>query len=143
MEGTYVDDIPEHAQSDVMPAWVAENEVVEERAIAESTALTVVPQPRSRSVLAAISHAGALAWRQPAVRAAVRTGASAIAFSVALQVAGRLVAGRNARHAVTQAALPGLMDLLKPGERHAPRPRRRRGVEVTETVIFMQRTTRY
>jgi hypothetical protein len=140
MERTYVDDIPEHAQDGVPPIWVSEDDIVEESAVPESTALAVVPQQRPRSVLAALSHAGVVAWRQPAVRAVVRTGASAVALSVALRVAGRLVTSRSARQIATQAALPGLTELLAPGEQRVAR--RGRDVEVSETFIYMRRITR-
>jgi hypothetical protein len=70
----------------------------------------------------------------------VRTGASAVALSVALRVAGRLVTSRSARQIATQAALPGLTELLAPGEQRVAR--RGRGVEVSETFIYMRRITR-
>jgi hypothetical protein len=138
MERTYIEEVPEHAQEGVVAAWPEEH--VGEGAAHESTALAVVPRPRPRSALATLSHAGAVAWRQPAVRAAVRAGASAMALSVALRIATRLLASRSARQAATEAALPSLMQLLEPGEqRTMPRGH---GVEVTETVIYMRRITR-
>ena len=140
MEGTYVDDIPQRAEDAAAPEWASEGEGVATSAMPASTALTVVPQQRPRSVLAALSHAGALAWRQPVVRSAVRTGASAVALSVALRVAGRLVTSRNARRVATSAALPALTELLEPGER--PIRRRGRGVEISETFIYVRRITR-
>ena len=140
MESTYVENIPERAEDGAVPVWVSEDGIVEERAIPDSTALTVMPQQQPRSVLDMLSHAGMVAWRQPAVRAAVRTGASAVALSVALRVAGRLVTSRSARRVATQAALPGMLDLLDPGERQTSR--RGHGVEVSETFIYVRRITR-
>ena len=140
MERTYVDDTSEHAQNDVAPAWVAEGNIVAEVVVPESTALTIAPQQPQRSVLAALAHAGAVAWRQPAVRAAVRTGATAVALSVALRMAGRLVTSRSARQVATQAALPGLAELLEPGDQRVAR--HGRGSEVTETFIYTRRVTR-
>lgn len=140
MERTYVDDIPARAQDDAASAWVSEHNIVEKSARPESTALAVVPQHRPRSVLAMVSRASALAWRQPAVRVVVQTGASAVALSVALRVAGRLVTSRSARQLATQAALPHLTELLAPGEQRVPR--RGRGIEVSETFIYVRRITR-
>lgn len=139
MERTYVEDIPVHAQDGVAPAWVAEDTIVAEVHAPDSTALTIVSQQPQRSVLAALAHAGAVAWRQPAVRAAVRTGATAVALSVALRMAGRLVMSRSARQLAAQAALPGLAELLEPGDQRVAR--RGRG-EVTETFIYIRRVTR-
>src|SRR5579885_3586837 len=140
MEGTYVDDIPERAEDDAAPEWTSEGEAVAESAVPASTALTVVSQQRPRSVLTALSHAGAVAWRQPVVRSVVRTGASAVALSVVLRVAGRLVTSRTARRVATSAALPALTELLEPGER--PIGRRGRDIEVSETFIYVRRITR-
>ena len=140
MERTYIDDIPEYVQDGVMPTWVADEDIIEEEAVPESTALALVPEERPRSVLRMLSHAGALAWRQPVVRAAVRTGASAVALSVALRMAGRLVTSRNLRRAATASAAPDLVDLLRPGKQRTLR--RGRSVEVSETFIYMRRITR-
>lgn len=141
MERTYVDNVPEHAEDDAASAWVTEESVIDEGAAMQTTALTLAPELPTRSALARISQAGAWAWRQPAVRSAVRTGASAVALSMALRIAGRLVTSRNARQLATQAALPGLRELLESSaERQAAYHGRE--AEVTETFIYVRRITR-
>src|SRR5262249_7132222 len=104
MDGTYVDDVAEDVQDGVIVAWAAKDELGEASVeVPESTtALALVPREHPRSVLGRLSHAGALAWRQPVVRAVVRTGASAVALSVALRMAGHLVRSRGLQRAATQ-----------------------------------------
>jgi hypothetical protein len=110
----------------------------------------------------ALSRLPALAWRQPAVRAAVRTGASALALSLALRLAGRWAMSHGARQMVRQAGhaslLPALSEMLNEGldqgngahgvrgmremKRRRTIRRVRRG-QVTETLIFIRRTVQY
>ncbi len=87
----------------------------------------------------------ALAWRQPVVRSAVKTGVSAVALSVALRVAGRALASRGARMAASESLLPTLADLIAPSEsdarpaRRTRRARRTRGEQVSEVFIYLRR----
>src|SRR5579884_1167271 len=76
----------------------------------ESRAL--VPAKLQYPALARLAQLPALAWRQPAVRSAVKTGASAVALSVAVRAAGRVLASRAAREAARESLLPTLTDLM-------------------------------
>lgn len=77
------------------------------------------------------------AWRQPAVRAAVRTGASAVALSLAMRIARQALASPRARRTVTRTALPALSDFFRP---EAERPTGE--YEVVETIFYMRRIVR-
>jgi hypothetical protein len=95
--------------------------------------------------LAALPRLAALAWRQPAVRSVVTTGASAVALSLVWRVAGAALTGGKARRALLpdgESLAPMVGDLLRgatPGKRL--RRRGRRG-EVVEEVIYMRRVFR-
>jgi hypothetical protein len=115
-----------------------------------SASQALVPIQPAHPTLAALSRLPALAWRQPAVRAAVRTGASALALSLALRLAGRWATGRGARQAVRTSALLPLGDIagdmvsegLDRSERRRVARRHRRRAHVTETFVYMRRTVR-
>lgn len=104
-------------------------------------------QGRALAPLARMTRLPALAWRRPAVRAAVKTGASAVALSLALRAARTLLAAR--RQAARQPApasslLPALADLLR-----APEPSRAAGGHdrgqarvVSETIIYIRHSVR-
>ncbi len=107
---------------------------------------TLAPAPvRARPtqvVLAALPRFPALLWRQPVVRAAVRTGASAIALSLAVRMAERVLADRGARSAIPDDHLPPLARWLEPSSpARGPRRRRRGSAEVTETLIYIRRVS--
>ncbi len=118
-----------------MPARVAHRE---QRAF--------MPAKPQYPALAALAQLPALAWRQPVVRSAAKTGVSAVALSVALRVAGRVLASRGARIAASESLLPTLADLIAPSEsdarpvRRTRRVRRARGEPVSEVFIYMRRT---
>lgn len=112
-----------------------------------SYALTRREEP-PRSLLAALPRVTALAWRQPVVRAAVRTGASAVALSVATRLASRWLLGRRSPGARSLAELPlsaltdSLTDSLTRGSEPRGLRRSRRGrVIVSETFIYTRRVT--
>jgi hypothetical protein len=106
----------------------------------------LVPTAPVQSALAALAHLPRLAWQQPVVRSAVTTGASAVALTVALRLAGRLVASQGGRRAASRVAsdtlLPALAEMLQRGAREPITVRRGRAGEVTETFIYMRRTYR-
>lgn len=56
---------------------------------ADAPAPPTTVAPADASPLAALPRLAALAWRQPAVRSAVKTGASAVALSLVWRLAGR------------------------------------------------------
>lgn len=105
----------------------------------------LVPTTLAYPILATLAQLPALAWRQPVVRSAVKTGASAVALTVAMRVAGKVFASRGAREVARESLLPALADLISPAESD-PRPlrrsRRARGEQISEIFIYMRRTVR-
>lgn len=103
----------------------------------------VLPSPGAAlaPMLRALPRLPALAWRQPVVRAAVRTGASAVAVSLATRMATHWLTRRVGRQALSQNALE-MLPLLGDGlGEHALHPRRGRGQRVTvETFVYLRRT---
>lgn len=93
------------------------------------------------SLLSRLPELSMLAWQQPAIRSAVKTGAGAIALSLAMRVARQWLLEPRRRKAVTDSLGPALGELLRPTEGEQ-RLRRGRGVEVTETFILIRRTFR-
>lgn len=108
---------------------------------AQSFALVAPSRQPALPVLARLPELTAQVWRQPAVRAAVKTGASAIALSLAVRAARVALSGRGPRRALTSTALPALSDLLAPRESALPSQRAQYG-EVVETYIYMRRVIR-
>jgi hypothetical protein len=95
--------------------------------------------------LAALPRLAALAWRQPAVRSAVTTGASAVALSLVWRVAGAALARGRAQRMLLptgESLAPMVGELLQgttPGKRL--RRRGRRG-EVVEEIVYVRRVFR-
>jgi hypothetical protein len=118
---------------------------LDEAAAEHVTALVVAgPEPAPAPLIKRLPELTALAWRQPIVRAAVKTGAGAITLSLALSLARRALVRSAAR-----AASPTLPSLLMEtlGQRERPRARRpRRGDErdimIEEVYIYARRVTR-
>jgi hypothetical protein len=109
----------------------------------DATRAVVRSSPRPLPVaLSRLSALPAVAWRQPVVRAAVRTGASALALSLAARAARAVVSGRRASAQLPQATLPSVFDLLQspsaPRRMSGPAPR----VEVIETFVYVRRVIR-
>lgn len=88
--------------------------------------------------LARASALARAAWRQPAVRAAVKTSASALAVSLAMRAARQAMAASLApRRRAERSRLPSLADIFA-GESGA----RDGEYEITETVFYMRRVVR-
>lgn len=77
------------------------------------------------------------AWRQPAVRAVVRTGASAVALSLAMRAARQALASPRPRRTATRSALPAMAELFQPEARE-----RDGEYVVVETIFYMRRVVR-
>lgn len=125
------------------PAAVVEGQVAHEDT--PSRALVVASREERHPVFSALAGLPAAAWRRPVVRAAIRTGASAVALSVATRFATRWVRSRVARGAALDAGLraasgvPMLGSLL---EQTPQLPQRRRGrhtTVITEAFIYARR----
>jgi hypothetical protein len=101
-------------------------------AVAEPSGPFALPVPMRLAELTLV------AWRQPAVRAAVKTGASALALSLALRAARHILTHPGARRAVTRSALPSLSGLLQPESSDG----REHGAMVIETYVYMRRVIR-
>lgn len=114
----------------------------------ESTAavhtLTVVrPAERQVSLLQRAAQLPALAWQRPAVRAAVKTGASAVVLSLAARAARQWLRPSIPRRSVPASALPALVDALRERDpaNHASDPYDQ-GVVVSETFVYIRRVIR-
>lgn len=91
--------------------------------------------------LRAIPQLAALAWRRPAIRSVVKTGASAVAFSLLWRLLGSGLAARRAAKTVQLSDdLPGTLASLL-GETRPVRRLWRRGRRgrVVEEVIYIRR----
>ena len=115
----------------------------------ESTAavhtLTVVrPAERQVSLLQRAALLPALAWQQPAVRAAVKTGASAVALSLAARAARQWLRPTVIpRPSLSESALPALMDALRERDlARRPDGPRDQGAVVSETFVYIRRVIR-
>ncbi len=119
--------------------------IVEADAPEAETGLTPDAAGARPTALAALPRLAALAWRQPAVRSAVTTGASAVALSLVWRAAGAALARGRARRMLLPAGgslAPMVGDLLEgatPSKRL--RKRGRRG-EVVEEVVYIRRIFR-
>ncbi len=107
-----------------------------------STALAIRRVPGELSPpLARAGQLALAAWRQPAVRAAVKTGASAVALSLAVRAARQvLVSPRTRRElarGMTRSVMPSLTDLF--ANEHDAQDG---DYEVVETVFYMRRIVR-
>jgi hypothetical protein len=127
---------------------VVEGTVVAEEAVelagtssGTGTALAVIPErARGAPALRRLSGVPALLWRQPGVRAAVKTGAGTVMLTLALRAA-RQVAARRSLYGASGSMLPTLADLLR-GPEEARRRQGTRTAQVTETFIYIRRVTR-
>ncbi|HEX8731806.1 MAG TPA: zinc ribbon domain-containing protein [Ktedonobacterales bacterium] len=114
---------------------------------ADAPAPPTTVAPADASPLAALPRLAALAWRQPAVRSAVKTGASAVALSLVWRLAGAALTRGRARRmllppAGDESLAPLVGDLLRdatPGKRL--RRRGRRG-EIVEETVYIRRIFR-
>lgn len=111
-------------------------------AITGAMETTLVPSGKKQiSLLTRIPELSLLAWQQPAVRSAVKTGAGAIMLSLAMRAARQWLLEPRNRRAVTDSLGSALGELLRPAEGEQ-RPRQGHGVEVSETFIYVRRTFR-
>jgi hypothetical protein len=110
--------------------------------------MSLAPQGEHPGALTTrLASLAAVAWRQPVVRSAVTTGASAMALSLVWRVAGAALSGGKARRALLselthEGVAPAVNDLLRgaaPGKRL--RRRGRRG-EIVEEVVYIRRIFR-
>ena len=93
------------------------------------------------SLLARVPEMTLLAWQQPAVRSAIKTGAGAIMLSLAMRVARQWLLEPRRQRAATGSLMPPLGELLRPVEA-TQRRALVRGAEVIETFIYVRRTPR-
>ncbi|MGZ3582131.1 MAG: hypothetical protein ACXWP6_05240 [Ktedonobacterales bacterium] len=111
-------------------------------AITEAVDSTLVPSGKKQlSLLARLPELSVLAWQQPTVRSAVKTGAGAIMLSLAMRAARQWLSAPRNRRAVTDSLGSALGELLRPAEGEQ-RPWPGNGVEVTETLIYVRRYVR-
>jgi hypothetical protein len=114
-----------------------------ESAAAVHTLTIVRPAEQQVSLLQRAAQLPALAWQRPAVRAAVKTGASAVALSLAARAARQWLRPSVARRPLSASALPTLMDALR--ERDPARDNgspHDQGVVVSETLVYIRRVIR-
>jgi hypothetical protein len=100
------------------------------------------------ATVATLATLATAAWRQPAVRSVVTTGASAVALSLVWRVAGAALSGGKARRALLptlaegESLAPMVGELLR-GATPSKRLRRRgRRGEVIEEVVYIRRVFR-
>ncbi|HEX8995556.1 MAG TPA: zinc ribbon domain-containing protein [Ktedonobacterales bacterium] len=94
---------------------------------------------------ALVARLATLAWRQPAVRSVVTTGASAVALSLVWRVAGAALAGGKGRRALLAEAeglAPMVGDLLRDATPSKRLRRRGRRGEVIEEFVYIRRVFR-
>ena len=126
---------------EVMPDTPPEDATDSEatRVYVPSAALTV--RRGSSELVPPLARAGQLAqaaWRQPAVRAAVKTSVSALALSLAMRAARQALTGPHAIHRdAARGMLPSLADIFA-----SERGDRDGEYEVVETVFYMRRVVR-
>jgi hypothetical protein len=115
----------------------------------ETTLATLAaPGEQSGALTTRLATLATAAWRQPVVRSAVTTGASAVALSLVWRVAGAALSGGKARRALLptltegESLAPMVGDLLRgatPGKRLR---RRGRHGEIVEEVVYIRRILR-
>lgn len=146
MELVHVERATPRPDERATPGAVVEGQVAREDT--PSRALVVASREERHPVLSALAGLPAAAWRRPVVRAAVRTGASAVALSVATRLATRWVRSRAARGAALDAGLratsgvPMLGSLLEQTPRLPQRQRGRHTTVITEAFIYARRIER-
>lgn len=114
-----------------------------ESAAAVHTLTIVRPAEQQVSLLQRAAQLPALAWQRPAVRAAVKTGASAVALSLAARAARQWLRPSAPHRSLPANALPTLMDALR--ERDPVRDNgssHDQGVVVSETFVYIRRAIR-
>lgn len=139
---------PRPALRSLAPVRIIEAEAPDVSDPLESTETALASRGERPTALAGrIASLAAVAWRQPVVRSAVTTGASAVALSLVWRVAGAALTGGKARRALLSELADGgvspvVGELLRgaaPGKRL--RRRGRRG-EIIEEVVYIRRVFR-
>ena len=142
---------PRSALRSLAPMRIIEAEAPEEGDAPEAAEMALATQgeqgEQGVALAGRLASLAAVAWRQPVVRSAVTTGASAVALSLVWRVAGAALTGGKARRALlrelaNEGAAPMVGQLLRdaaPGKRL--RRRGRRG-EIIEEVVYIRRVFR-
>ncbi|HET9110104.1 MAG TPA: zinc ribbon domain-containing protein [Ktedonobacterales bacterium] len=139
---------PRPALRSLGPVRIVEAEAPDASDSSASAEMALATRGEHSSALAGrIASLAAVAWRQPVVRSAVTTGASAVALSLVWRVAGAALTGGKARRALLSELADGSLspvagELLRgaaPGKRL--RRRGRRG-EIVEEVVYIRRVFR-
>lgn len=107
----------------------------------ETRAVARLPR-RETPALARLAELPALAWRQPAVRSAVRTGAGALALSLMVHAARTLITSRRARGQVTEGMVPAVLRALQPQTQGQRGDDRGQAAVIVETIIYVRQTVR-
>ena len=124
----------------VMPGMPADVSAYNDPSRERDTTMALAVRRPTGDLAPALARAGQLAlaaWRQPAVRAAVKTGTTAVALSLAVRAARQAMVPSRARRAATRTMLPSLADLM--ARENEPN---RGDYQVVETVFYMRRVVR-
>ncbi len=130
------------------PVRIVEAEAPETPDSSESAEMALATRGEHSSALAGrIASLAAVVWRQPVVRSAVTTGASAVALSLVWRVAGAALTGGKARRALLNELADGgvspMVGELLRGAASGKRLRRRgRRGEIIEEVVYIRRVFR-
>ncbi|HEV2404207.1 MAG TPA: hypothetical protein VGR88_02075, partial [Ktedonobacterales bacterium] len=100
-------------------------------------------RPETR-VLARLPRLTVVAWSQPKVRAAMKTGASALALTLAMRAAGRMLTDRRSRGGASRAVGSLLGEALRPTRPTRASDSASHGemVEILETYISVRTVRR-
>ena len=114
---------------------------------ARATGAELLPALRERPETRAIARLPRLtlvAWRQPRVRAAMKTGASALALTLAMRAAGRMLTDRRTRAGATRAVGSLLGEALRQAHPTRAGDYAPHGeiVEIVETYISVRHVRR-
>ncbi len=132
-----------------LPASLAPARIVEsdgfDTSEASPVSMALAEQRSESNALARLPHLAAMAWRQPAVRRAVTTGASAVALSLVWRVAGAALSGRRASRALlaeSDSLAPLVGDVLRGANLGKRLSRRARRGAVIEETLYIRRIVR-
>jgi hypothetical protein len=131
-------------QRSLAPVRIVEADAM---ALSDTTAApdTALSQPSAPpGALANLPQLAALAWRQPAVRSVVKTGASAVALSLVWRVAGAALTGRRSARALasSESLAPLVGEALRGATRGKRLRRRGRRGEIVEEIVYIRRIFR-
>lgn len=132
------------AHSEILPPSSDETPFDGEATSDGVSLLPVVSRRGETRMLTRLPELTALVWREPRVRAAVKTGAGAIALSLAMRAAGRMLTDRRSRPVALRAATSLLGERLRPQRRRASGPSSTSGeiFEIMETYISVRHVRR-